>query len=321
MPPLFIHYSNHMKKRGLKIISILIGIVIGLIFAEIASRIYYSSKNKFQEKGDKSAYFLRFGMTRKINAEFEKTKGVTRIAFSGDSFTYGYGVAEKNTFPELIEKKINALNQKKVECLNFGLSGANLYEELERLKNLIVKYSPDIIVHGFVLNDFSHQEQLKLNEKLYQEDLEKYRPFLKLEKHSKLLYYIDEAIFSVFNKTGEAKIRSLSNLYDPAINKKFYKMKASLEELIKILSSHKGIVVFFPYFLKDLSKYDFYKKSLNMVSTLCSKYNVEFIELFPYFSNKLYYEWWVHPHDHHPNSDAHLIISDTLLEILKKKNI
>ncbi len=72
-------------------------------------------------------------------------------------------------------------------------------------------------------------------------------------------------------------------------------------------------------FIKNESEYDFYKNSIRIVSSLCEKYEVEFIELLLVFSHKPYFKWWIHPHDHHPNKEAHEIIAETLKKRIGKK--
>ncbi|MCK4890365.1 MAG: SGNH/GDSL hydrolase family protein [Candidatus Aminicenantes bacterium] len=303
-----------MKKTALKLIGILIGIFIGLLFAEIASRIYFSSKD-YTSVGRYQA----LGKTRGITSSIKKEKDIIRIAFSGDSYTYGFGVEEDDTFPEILEKRINDENETKVECLNFGHRGANVSKELKILNKKILSYSPDIIVHGFVMNDFTHPKLQKKNYEFYKNDKIKYRPFRNFEKYSRFLYFLDQTIFTLFGKSGKAQISNLNDLYDPEKNPHFDIMKKSLEDLVKTISSYNGIVAFFPHFIKNESEYDFYKKSIRIVSSLCEKYEVEFIELLPVFSHKPYFKWWIHPHDHHPNKEAHEIIAETLMKRIGKK--
>jgi len=303
-----------MKKYGLKIIGIIIGILVGLIFAEIASRIYLSGK-KYVSVGKYQAK----GKTRPLTVKKIKDNNVIRIAFSGDSYTYGFGVEEQDTFPEVIERKLKDSGNNNIECLNFGYRGANVVKELKILQNKILNFSPDIIIHGFVMNDFTHPKIQKKNYEFYKKDKIKYRPFRKLEKHSKFLYFIDQAIFSIFGKTGKAQISNLTNLYSKENNPYFDIMINSLEELISKISQHKGIVAFFPHFIRNEPDHLFYTKSKGIVSSLCAKYNVDFIELLPSFSQKPYFKWWVHPQDHHPNKEAHNIIATRLIEALKNK--
>lgn len=303
-----------MKKTALKLIGIIIGIFIGLLIAEIASRIYFSSKD-YTPVGKYQA----LGKTRGIKAVKEKDKDVVRIAFSGDSYTYGFGVEKEETFPEILEGKINKKKGTKIECLNFGHRGANISKELKILKKNILRYSPDIIVHGFVMNDFTHPKLQKKNYEFYKKDKIKYRPFRNFEKYSRFLYFLDQTIFTLFGKSGKAQVSNLNDLYDPAKNPHFDIMNKSLEDLVKSISSYNGIVAFFPHFIKNESEYDFYKNSIRIVRSLCEKYEVEFVELLPLFSHKPYFKWWIHPQDHHPNKEAHIIIAETLMKRIEKK--
>ncbi len=303
-----------MKKILFTLTGILIGVFIGFILAEIASRIYFSSKD-YTSVGK----YQNLGKTRAINNPLEKEKNSIRIAFSGDSYTYGFGVEENETFPAILESKLNVQSGTKAECLNFGFRGANINKELKILKKKILSYSPDIIVHGFVMNDFTYPKLQKKNYAFYKNDKIKYMPFKSFEKYSRFLYFLDQTIFKLFGKSGKAQISNLNNLYDPAKNQNFDIMSRSLEELVKTISSYNGIVAFFPHFINNESEYEFYKNSIRIVRSLCKKYGVDFIELLPLFAHKPFFKWWIHPHDHHPNREAHHVIAEAIMKRIKEK--
>lgn len=84
----------------------------------------------------------------------EKPPGVRRIAFVGDSFTYGWGVErEEDRFPDRIEGRFGELASERVEVLNFARPGWNTGDQLRRLSDFIERYRVDEVVLGHVLND------------------------------------------------------------------------------------------------------------------------------------------------------------------------
>jgi lysophospholipase L1-like esterase len=87
----------------------------------------------------------RFGMRQK-DVTLEKRPGVFRIAFMGDSFVWGIGVAEEERFTE----RVGALPG--IEALNFGVSG---YGPLQQylLLDKVKTFSPDLVVLVFCLNN------------------------------------------------------------------------------------------------------------------------------------------------------------------------
>ncbi len=79
--------------------------------------------------------------------------GVFRIAVFGDSFTMGDGVLVEQAYPHLVERKLNRISEQRFEVLNWGLSGVNIHQGINRLRTLAPKFNPDLIVYGFTIND------------------------------------------------------------------------------------------------------------------------------------------------------------------------
>ncbi len=88
---------------------------------------------------------------------FEKPTG-QRILFLGDSFTYGYGVNDDQTFPYLIEKHL-LQDHIPVEVINAGVSGKGTDFELKFFQVLGYKFKPDLTVLCFTANDFIDNER------------------------------------------------------------------------------------------------------------------------------------------------------------------
>lgn len=87
-----------------------------------------------------------------------KPEGTYRILFLGDSFVQGYGVAEEESFPRLIEKELNAkfASNPKIEVVNAGVPNYSPLIEYLYLKNEGLKLSPDLVILEFDLTDFSN---------------------------------------------------------------------------------------------------------------------------------------------------------------------
>ncbi len=81
----------------------------------------------------------------------EKRPGVTRIACLGDSYTFGIGVSEGATYPEVLAELLGA--ERVVEVLNFGFAGYNTENELRCYLHLARDYAPDVVVLGHTLDD------------------------------------------------------------------------------------------------------------------------------------------------------------------------
>jgi len=79
-----------------------------------------------------------------------------RIAVLGDSFTFGFGVAEEEIYPVVLERILNgspAARNRRYEVLNLGVVGYNTRDEAVVLERRALPLEPRLVVLGYVLND------------------------------------------------------------------------------------------------------------------------------------------------------------------------
>lgn len=81
-----------------------------------------------------------------------KRPGTFRILALGDSLTYGYGVAEEDTYPSVLEAELRKAFR--VEVLNLGVSGAQSEDVLRILQRQLPRLNPDLVFYGTCVNDF-----------------------------------------------------------------------------------------------------------------------------------------------------------------------
>jgi lysophospholipase L1-like esterase len=95
----------------------------------------------------------RLGL-RGSELEQAKAPGVFRIAAVGDSFTFGNGVADEDTYPRQLEALLPPrADGRRYEVLNFGVSGYSSADEAAVLRERVAAFSPDLVLVGYVLND------------------------------------------------------------------------------------------------------------------------------------------------------------------------
>ncbi len=87
--------------------------------------------------------------------EFARAKppGVYRIAFLGDSFTFGQGIREEERMSNLLERKLK-MRTSSIEVLNFGNPGHNTADEVKVLQtDVLPEVAPDFVLLQWYVND------------------------------------------------------------------------------------------------------------------------------------------------------------------------
>jgi len=84
----------------------------------------------------------------------DKPAGVRRIAFVGDSFSYGWGIErEEDRFPNLLGAMFDRQSPGKVEVMNVAKPGWDTGAQLQPIKDMIAIYGLDEVVLCYVTND------------------------------------------------------------------------------------------------------------------------------------------------------------------------
>lgn len=93
---------------------------------------------------------------RQEEVQLKKPKNTYRIAIIGDSFTFGWGVEENETFSHHLEKNLSQVygGKLKFEVLNFGVPGYSTFQEVAAFKEKGIDFDPDAVIVFFVQNDF-----------------------------------------------------------------------------------------------------------------------------------------------------------------------
>lgn len=82
--------------------------------------------------------------------DYAKPDNTSRILVLGDSYAWGYGVADDEVFSEVLESQL-ATQPVRWDVINCGVSGYGTDQEYLFLQNEGFQYSPDIVVLAFFL--------------------------------------------------------------------------------------------------------------------------------------------------------------------------
>lgn len=84
----------------------------------------------------------------------EKPPGVRRIAFVGDSFTYGWGIERvEDRFPDRIQARFDETEPGSVQVMNVAKAGWGTGGQIQPIRDMIDLYGVDEVVLCYVLND------------------------------------------------------------------------------------------------------------------------------------------------------------------------
>ncbi len=85
----------------------------------------------------------------------QKTPGMFRVLCIGDSVTYGTGVTNQETFPNVLEALLQkqAGSSLKVDVINAGVSAYNIRNIRAQLETTIDAFQPEVVIYTFVEND------------------------------------------------------------------------------------------------------------------------------------------------------------------------
>ena len=162
------------RKFFAKFLLILIGFAIGGVIAEIALRVGGYSYPEFYQRdevrglsllpGAEGWYRKEGGAYVRINSDglrdrehaLAKPEGSFRIALVGDSYCEALPVSLEEAFWSVMGKKLEecrAFSGKKIEVINFGVSGYGTAQELLTLREKVWKYSPDLVLLAVTTNN------------------------------------------------------------------------------------------------------------------------------------------------------------------------
>jgi hypothetical protein len=162
-----------MKRPGnlkKKLLLVTFGLLFGLVMSEIFLRVigysyplfyttdYYRGfalqpgvAGHYQREGESDVRINSDGLRDREHAK-AKPSDTVRIAVLGDSFSEAMHVPMEQTFWSLLQHKLQECNGfpgKKVEVINFGVSGYGTAQELMTLRQKVWDYSPDLVVLAF----------------------------------------------------------------------------------------------------------------------------------------------------------------------------
>lgn len=146
--------SNHpagMREWVLRAGLVFASLVVAIVLAEICSRLFIpisERRDNITLTGERITGFVEPGVTyRQISNEYDalttitdegyrvpKASGNPDVVFIGDSFTFGFGLADDQTF---VNRYCSTLG---LQCANLGYPGSGTLQQVERLERFLENY-------------------------------------------------------------------------------------------------------------------------------------------------------------------------------------
>jgi hypothetical protein len=166
--------QGRLRRIAAKLFLIAFGLVFGCLLAEIALRVAGYSYPEFYQPDETRGYGLRPNMEGwyrkegaayiKINSDGlrdrehakAKSSDTFRIAVIGDSYPEALPVALEETFWSVMASRLESCHAgggKKIEVINFGVSGYGTAQELITLRERVWAYSPDVVILAVTTNN------------------------------------------------------------------------------------------------------------------------------------------------------------------------
>lgn len=291
-----------------------------------------------------------FRVKRRLNKDgfigrdfsYIKKEDTYRIVIAGDSLTEGFQVNEADTYSALIESKINNAGlDKKVEVLNMGVAGYGTQKELYVIEKKGLKFDPDLLIMAFFIgNDFTDNVSENIDRKAKFTAFQEFENNIKLflRNHSAAWRFILQQksrnkFFNYFKNRNNSTVQNsitIDPLSEREYSKETQKMINRSKELLlsfkKLADENKKdhLVLILPSAGQIYSKGDdnFYVEKINEVlKDYFQSQKIKYVDLLPEFKN--YYKLKPKtplylPIDGHPSKNGHLVISERVVDYLKK---
>ena len=321
------HYKLFIRKHSSIIQNTLLLIGILIFFLLIGEIFAYSTNDNndplmysIEKKGVLFNFpdsILNNEGVRDRNFLITKPDNTIRIIVLGDSYTFGAGIENaSDTYPKVLERKLNNFNfNKNYEVLNFGISGVDTQRELEIIKERALKYEPDFLIIGYVLNDLKNVDpEIRTFERLR-------LPIIgfALSRISYLYNFLESRINKVALNFGKTPYEeSLKAYFNSEINKN--EARKTFKEILKIAKEKeiKVLLMIFPPFYQ-MKNYQF-QPAHEFIEEVAQENSFIFLDLLEVYKDYDEKDLQVSKHNSHPNEFGHELAAEAIFEKLKKEN-
>jgi len=212
-----------------------------------------------------------------------KVPGTYRIEVIGDSIAKGFGTEQhEGTYPSVLERKLKEAGVAS-EVMNFGVEGYNTQQEVETLRDRGMRYSPDLVVLAYVLNDRSwpahhlYVEMLKREAAGHEVSRTRLSPLLGQSALYRFLRFVVVDRFFPGAVNSDERVGKLVEMVQKDTVEEYFRVLADLSESGRF----DVLVVVFPY-LDSLTNYT-HRAEHDWVAGLSARHRFHHLDLLDTF--------------------------------------
>jgi lysophospholipase L1-like esterase len=238
----------------------------------------------------------------------EQKSGVQRVLVMGDSYTWGYAVAEDEAFPQTAERLLKERGYPGIEVINGGVPDYNTRQERQLLERLMPVYQPDAVFLAYLVNDAEPSTAMPTSpEETYRHANSWFLAELKDVANRRLFKS------SVFRSTKDTVGGNyLDGFAEDSL--KWRDSKQAIREMRNMCAAA-GIpfaVLILPDFTQSFDDQYAWRPIHEAVASWSREMRVPVFDLLIPFLGEDHLSLWV-PWDGHPNAEAHRRIAEFLV--------
>ena len=243
-----------------------------------------------------------------------KPRGSFRVLCVGDSFTFGEGVREEDTFVARLRTLLGCGGDgARCEVINCGVSSYNTADEIAYLENVWVNLEPDLVLIVFVINDAYSDAVFGPLHRGWVEGVTRLSEARYIAGSRFLAVAYDRLLR--WRKARETRRIYLSQFTEsPLISgHNWDDCRAALARAADLARERQfrlGLVIFPELYRLD-NRYPF-ASAHRLVADEAARLGIPVLDLLDAFRGRDARALWVHPTDHHPNEEAHRIAAEAI---------
>ena len=170
-------FPSEAYNRPATLALVLGSLIVGLLIAEVGIRAFapqpmngtvleYAPRGYSINKSNGTALFsvgnnkgIYHFMPPHLRGMRQPPAGAERILVLGDSFTFGVGLAEEDTYVARLQKTIDSkFGASRIELLNAGISGSGTTDQLAFLEDFGKDIAPSLVLVFVSIDDFNRAQ-------------------------------------------------------------------------------------------------------------------------------------------------------------------